>query len=173
MEKTNFTCVSPFQWVKALAFLLVFGFLGAQQAYAQPPQLVVFDAAGLTPASSITKVLPEGECGYQFQWTVSVFDLSGPATATAYITTSTTSTSVNPDASLMILGGGQTYVLDVIAAVGANTLTIRKDGPSGSETQTYTIIIDDVRAPQIYGPGNMVVEVPSCRRRKSTAPATW
>ena len=171
MEKTNFTCVSPFQWVKALAFLLVFGFLGAQQAYAQPPQLVVFDAAGLTPASSITKVLPEGECGYQFQWTVSVFDLSGPATATAYITTSTTSTSVNPDASLMILGGGQTYVLDVIAAVGANTLTIRKDGPSGSETQTYTIIIDDVRAPQIYGPGNMVVEVPSCDQ--NGVPVNW
>ena len=171
MEKTNFTCVSPFQWVKALAFLLVFGFLGAQQAYAQPPQLVVFDAAGLTPASSITKVLPEGECGYQFQWTVSVFDLSGPATATAYITTSTTSTSVNPDASLMILGGGQTYVLDVIAAVGTNTLTIRKDGPSGSETQTYTIIIDDVRAPQIYGPGNMVVEVPSCDQ--NGVPVNW
>ncbi|MCB9053545.1 MAG: T9SS type A sorting domain-containing protein [Lewinellaceae bacterium] len=162
MEKTNSTFVSAFTWLKALALLLVFGFAGAQQAYAQPPQLVVFDAGGLPPVSPMTKVLPEGQCGYQFQWTVNVFDLAGPATATAYINTTTVSTSVNPGATLMQLGAGQTYVLDVIAAVGTNTLTIRKDGPSGSVTQTYIIIVDDVRAPQIYGPGNMTVEVPSC-----------
>ncbi|MCB0561394.1 MAG: HYR domain-containing protein, partial [Phaeodactylibacter sp.] len=162
MERTNFTFVSTSNWLKTLTLLLVFGFMGVQQAHAQPPQLMVSDAAGLPPASSMTKVLPEGQCAYQFQWSVLVFDLAGQATATAYITTSTTSTSVNPDASLMQLGGGQTYVLDVIAAVGTNTLTVRKDGPSGSVTQTYTIIVDDVLAPQIYGPGNMVVEVPSC-----------
>ncbi|MCB0551504.1 MAG: hypothetical protein KDD19_28320, partial [Phaeodactylibacter sp.] len=162
MERTNFTFVSTSNWLKTLALLLVFGFVGAQQAHAQPPQLVVFDAGGLPPAPSITKVLPEGQCGYQFQWTVNVFDLAGPATAVAYINTSTVSTSVTPGATLMQLGFGQTYVLDVIAAVGTNTLTIRKDGPSGSVTQTYTIIVDDVRAPQIYGPGNMTVEVPSC-----------
>ncbi|MCB0578615.1 MAG: hypothetical protein KDD10_04820, partial [Phaeodactylibacter sp.] len=159
MERTNFTFVSTSNWLKTLALTLVFGFAGAQMANAQ---IFVFDAGGLPPVSPMTKVLPEGECGYQFQWTVGVSDPAGPATATAYITTSTVSTSVNPGATLMQLGFGQTYVLDVIAAVGTNTLTIRKDGPSGSVTQTYIIIVDDVRAPQIYGPGNMVVEVPSC-----------
>ena len=63
MEKTNSTFVSAFTWLKALALLLVFGFAGAQQAYAQPPQLVVFDAGGLPPVSPMTKVLPEGQCG--------------------------------------------------------------------------------------------------------------
>ncbi|MCB9289979.1 MAG: T9SS type A sorting domain-containing protein [Lewinellaceae bacterium] len=163
MERTNFTFVSTFNWLKALSLLMVFGFAGAHQAYAQP-QLMVADAAGQVPAPVITKVLPEGQCAYQFQWTVFVFDPANPfaATADAYISTSTTSTSVTPDATLMLMGGGGTYVLDVIAAVGTNTLTIRKDGPSGSVTQTYTIIVDDVREPQIYGPGNMVIEVPSC-----------
>ncbi|MCB0580453.1 MAG: hypothetical protein KDD10_14230, partial [Phaeodactylibacter sp.] len=170
MEKTNFTNASPFRWLKFPALLLVFGLLGSLSAYAQP-QLVVFDAGGLPPSSPMVKVLPEGQCGYQFQWTVAVFDLAGPASATSYISTSTSSTSVNPGASLMQMGAGQTYLLDVIAAVGTNTLTIRKDGPSGSVTQTYTIIVDDVRAPVVYGPGNMVVEVPSCD--PNGVPVNW
>ncbi|MCO6479317.1 MAG: hypothetical protein J5I94_21970, partial [Phaeodactylibacter sp.] len=165
MERANFTFVSTFQWLKTLALLLAFGFAGAPHAQAQPPELVVFDAGGAPPATTTTVVLPEGECGYQFQWSVNVFDLAGPASVFTSILTNTTSTSVTPGATLMQLGPApfsQTYVLDVIAAVGTNTLTIRKEGPSGPVTQIYTIIVDDVRPPHIYGPGDMTVEVPSC-----------
>jgi len=162
MKKMNFTFIDISCWLKTLAMLLAFGLAGAGQVYAQPPQLMVQDASGQEPSGPISRTLPEGACSYQFQWTVFVFDPAGPATANAYITTSTSSTSVNPDASLVLLGSGQSYVLDVIAAVGTNTLTVRKDGPSGSVTQTFTIVVDDVRAPQIYGPGNMAIEVPSC-----------
>ena len=104
MKKMNFTFIDISCWLKTLAMLLAFGLAGAGQVYAQPPQLMVQDASGQEPSGPISRTLPEGACSYQFQWTVFVFDPAGPATANAYITTSTSSTSVNPDASLVLLG---------------------------------------------------------------------
>ena len=80
---------------------------------------------------------------------------------------------VFPTADLTVLSNSamNTYALEIHAAVGVNTITITAtDAAGNTSTQTYEITVEDVRLPEIYGPGDMTVEIPSCQ---SNIPVNW
>ena len=135
------------------------------------PTLQVFNASGaqITNGSSFTYTAPEGECGVQLIWTVFAFDNCGLPTLTSSI--SNPNPQVIPTAQLVQLNNAPTYALEIFAAVGTNTVTVTATALDGTVvTQTFTIEVPDIRLPEIYTPGNMNIEIPSC---ESDIPVNW
>jgi hypothetical protein len=162
MERTNFTFASPSSWISAIAFALIFGLTGIQQLSAQLT-LQVSDGSGGTPPATLNFTPPEGLCGVSFQWSAIVFDLQGAASLTATITNNLAQAgALVPSAQVLTTDNNQVYGIYVLAAVGTNTLTLTATGPSGTTQQVFTIIVNDVRAPLIFTPGNMTLQIPSC-----------
>jgi hypothetical protein len=162
MERTKFTFASPSSWISAIAFALIFGLTGIQQLSAQIT-LQVSDGSGGTPPATLNFAPPEGVCGASFQWSAIVIDQQGAANLTATITNNLAQAgALVPSAQVLTTSNNQVYGIYVLAAVGTNTLTLTATGPSGTVQQTYTITVADTRAPIIYTPGAMTLEIPSC-----------
>ena len=140
-------------------------------ADATPPGLQVFNASGaqIPDASNFTYTAPEGECGVQLVWTVFSFDNCGVPTVTASV--SNPNPQVIPTAQLVLLNNAPTWALEIFAAVGTNTVTVTSTDANGNATtQTFTVEVPDSRLPQIYGPGDMNIEIPSC---EADVPVNW
>ena len=140
-------------------------------ADATPPGLQVFNASGaqIPNASNFTYTAPEGECGVQLVWTVFSFDNCGVPTVTASV--SNPNPQIIPTAQLVLLNNAPTWALEIFAAVGTNTVTVTStDADGNTTTQTFTIEVPDARLPQIYGPGDMNIEIPSC---EADIPVNW
>ncbi|MCB9276650.1 MAG: T9SS type A sorting domain-containing protein [Lewinellaceae bacterium] len=161
MERTKFTFASPSNWFSMIALVFVFGLVGLQQATAQ--FLTVSDASGGTPPSPLNIAPPEGDCGMNLQWAVAALDFQGVPTVTATI--SNPNLGVFPSASLVLAQNNLTqvtYALYINAAIGTNTVTVTSNGPSGTVQQTFVIVLDDQRVPEIYAPNTITLEVPAC-----------
>ena len=140
-------------------------------ADATPPGLQVFNASGaqIPDGSNFTYNAPEGECGVQLIWTVFSFDNCGLPTVTASV--SNPNPQVIPTAQLVLLNNAPTWALEIFAAVGTNTVTVTSTDANGNATtQTFTVEVPDARLPQIYGPGDMNIEIPSC---EADIPVNW
>ena len=138
-------------------------------ADATPPTLTVSDASGATPITPQTLVAPEGECGIQRTWEVFAFDNCGVPDLSATVTNP--NLGVFPTAQLVAIDNAPTWALEIHAAIGTNTITVTATDADGNQTtQTFTITVEDQRVPEIYGPGNMTVEIPSC---EADAPVNW
>ena len=140
-------------------------------ADATPPGLQVFNASGaqIPDGSNFTYNAPEGECGVQLIWTVFSFDNCGLPTVTASV--SNPNPQVIPSAQLVLLNNAPTWALEIFAAVGTNTVTVTSTDANGNATtQTFTVEVPDARLPQIYGPGDMNIEIPSC---EADIPVNW
>ncbi|MCR9102737.1 MAG: GEVED domain-containing protein, partial [bacterium] len=139
-----------------------------------PPSKTVTDQAGLEPPMTIVyESIPEGECGVQFNWFVELDDdcLSDGVSLEAQITSQTDNPSVSPGASVTVLDEEPLYVVAVHAGIGNNTLLlITSDEAGNRDTMTYEITVVDNRPPEIYGPGDMQVQIPAC---EDSAPVNW
>jgi hypothetical protein len=133
------------------------------------PTLTVSDASATTPQATQSLTPPEGACSVERTWQVGAFDACGQPTVTSSITNN--NLGVFPSAELVQLNGLGTFALEIQAAIGTNTITVTAMDASGNATtQTFVIIVNDVRLPEIYGPGDMNVEIPSC---EEDIPVNW
>jgi hypothetical protein len=79
---------------------------------------------------------------------------------------------VFPSASITQDAVDAAYAVNIFAAVGTNVVTLSATDENGNNTTlTYTIEVIDVRAPEIYGPGNISVEIPACQ--DGGVPVNW
>ena len=63
------------------------------------------------------------------------------------------------------------FTVDVHAGIGVNTLLlITSDLAGNADTMTYEITVVDNRAPEVYGPGDMQVQIPAC---EDDVPVNW
>ena len=137
---------------------------------ATPPSLTVSDASGAIPQGVQSLVPPEGACAVERTWLVMAMDnCTSPPAVTADITNN--NLGVFPTAELTELSNGASYALEIHAAIGTNTITVTATDEAGNTTtQTFEITVEDQRVPEIYGPDNMLVEIPSCQ---ADIPVNW
>lgn len=135
------------------------------------PVLTVFNSGGVIEAdgSSQTFILPEGNCGMQLSWIAEAEDNCDDVSVDATI--SNPNPNVNPGPQVTVINNAGVYTLEIFTSTGTNILEVTATDGSGNETtQTFTLITPDITAPQIFGPGDMVVEVPSCMDQ---IPVNW
>ncbi|WP_282776325.1 GEVED domain-containing protein, partial [Phaeodactylibacter xiamenensis] len=140
----------------------------------EAPVKMVTDQSGNEPEMTIVyESIPEGECGVQFDWFVELDDncpVSG-LSLSAEITTSAANPSVDPSASVTLSNNGSVYVVSVHAGIGTNTLVLTATDEAGNINEmTYEITVVDNRPPEIYGPGDMQVQIPAC---EDGMPVNW
>ncbi|WP_350176305.1 GEVED domain-containing protein, partial [Phaeodactylibacter sp.] len=140
----------------------------------EAPTKTVTDQSGNEPEMTIVyESIPEGECGVQFDWFVELDDncpVSG-LSLSAEITTSAANPSVDPSASVTLSNNGSVYVVSVHAGIGTNTLVLTATDEAGNINEmTYEITVVDNRPPEIYGPGDMQVQIPAC---EDGMPVNW
>ncbi|WP_425421172.1 GEVED domain-containing protein [Phaeodactylibacter xiamenensis] len=140
----------------------------------EAPTKTVTDQSGNEPEMTIVyESIPEGECGVQFDWFVELDDncpVSG-LSLSAEITTSAANPSVDPSASVTLSNNGSVYVVSVHAGIGTNTLVLTATDEAGNISEmTYEITVVDNRPPEIYGPGDMQVQIPAC---EDGMPVNW
>ncbi|MEQ8705659.1 MAG: hypothetical protein RIC19_17155 [Phaeodactylibacter sp.] len=139
------------------------------------PTLDVTASGGVVvgTGASFTYSPPEGECGVQLVWSVFPFDdCSSPSEIDFNATIENDNPAVDPTASFTQGVIDAAYVLDIFAATGTNTLTISATDENGNNTTiSYTIEVIDSRAPEIYGPGDISVEIPACQ--DGGVPVNW
>jgi hypothetical protein len=141
----------------------------------QAPGLDVTAAGGvdLGSGATLTYTPPEGECGVQLLWSVFPFDnctgLPG-IDFTANVTNN--NLGVFPSASITQDAVDAAYAVNIFAAVGTNVVTLSATDENGNNTTlTFTIEVLDVRIPEIYGPGDMQVQIPACQ--DEGVPVNW
>lgn len=135
------------------------------------PSLEVTSNIGITPPTNQTIIPPEGSCGYQFLWFVTAGDNCNAPVVEAEINTFSNNTSVFPGGSLNLINTGDAYVLEGFAAIGTNVLRLTAtDGDGNSTTAEFEIEVVDNRPPVFQGPGDIVVETPSCN---DEVPVNW
>jgi hypothetical protein len=135
------------------------------------PSLSVMDIVGTTPMPLTTFTPPEGACGVQFIWLINTFDACGVPDVEVDVVTTSNNATVFPGGSATLSYDGITFTAEIYAATGTNTITITStDGDGNVATQTFTVEVIDARAPIIQGPGNMLVETPSC---DNDTPVNW
>ncbi|NRA50400.1 MAG: hypothetical protein HRU12_14810, partial [Phaeodactylibacter sp.] len=142
---------------------------------ATAPTKTVTDESGLEPEMQILYgSVPEGECGVEFQWFVELDDncLNDGVDLQAQISTlANGSPVVVPGASVSVAGQQPLFTVDVHAGIGVNTLLlITSDLAGNADTMTYEITVVDNRAPEVYGPGDMQVQIPAC---EDDVPVNW
>ncbi|WP_425420174.1 T9SS type A sorting domain-containing protein [Phaeodactylibacter xiamenensis] len=141
----------------------------------QAPGMDVTAAGGvdLGSGATLTYTPPEGECGVQLLWSVFPFDnCGGPSDIDFTASVTNDNPSVFPTASVTQDAVDVAYAVNIFAAVGTNVVTLSATDENGNNTTlTFTIEVLDVLAPEIYGPGNISVEIPACQ--DGGVPVNW
>ncbi|WP_160213938.1 SdrD B-like domain-containing protein, partial [Phaeodactylibacter xiamenensis] len=125
---------------------------------------------GLGSGASFTYTPPEGECGVQLEWLAEVSDncTAGDAIALS-VNIESDVAGVSPWAAAVQTSSG--YAVSVHAGIGTNTVVLTATDEAGNSTElSYEITVVDSRAPEIYGPGDMQVQIPGC---EDSAPVNW
>lgn len=141
----------------------------------EAPQVDVTAAGGIPidPGSSFSYNPPEGECGVQAQWSALPSDnCESPSELSFEVTLTNPDPGAAPTVSTTQIGQDAAYIIDLFLAVGDNTLTITTtDGNGNTEVLEYVLTVNDSRAPEIYGPGDMNVQIPACQ--SEGVPVNW
>ncbi|MEQ8703911.1 MAG: T9SS type A sorting domain-containing protein [Phaeodactylibacter sp.] len=139
------------------------------------PEVEVTGSGGVpvNPGVSFSYDPPEGECGVQLQWSVLPSDnCESPSELDFEVTLTNPNPGAAPTVSFAQIAPDAAYIIDLFLAVGENTLTITAtDGNGNSEVLDYVLTVNDSRAPEVYGPGNMNVEIPACQNEG--VPVNW
>ncbi|NRA49687.1 MAG: HYR domain-containing protein, partial [Phaeodactylibacter sp.] len=139
------------------------------------PTMDVTAAGGVAvgTGASFTYTPPEGECGVQILWSVFPFDnCSSPSEIDFTASITNPNLGVFPTAQITQDAVDAAYAVNMFAAVGTNTVTLSATDENGNNTTiTYTIEVVDSRLPEIYGPGDMQVEIPACQ--DTGVPVNW
>jgi hypothetical protein len=141
----------------------------------QAPGMDVTAAGGvdLGSGATLTYTPPEGECGVQLLWSVFPFDnCGGPSDIDFTASVTNNNLGVFPTASVTQDAVDVAYAVNIFAAVGTNVVTLSATDENGNNTTlTFTIEVLDVRIPEIYGPGDMQVQIPACQ--DEGVPVNW
>ncbi|NBC05726.1 MAG: HYR domain-containing protein, partial [Bacteroidetes bacterium] len=149
----------------------VFTEVQLQSTDSDPPSLAALNAVGTTPDSLTTFTLPEGNCGIQRTWVIHTFDNCGVPDVEVDVATTSNNLTVFPGGNAVVSYNGTSFILELFAATGTNTVTITStDADGNTASQTFVVEVRDVRAPVIQGPGDIMVETPSC---DSDTPVNW
>lgn len=141
----------------------------------QAPEIEVTGSGGVSvnPGAAFAYSPPEGECGVQLLWSVLPSDnCESPSELSFDVTLTNPDPGAAPTVSFEQIALDAAYVLNIFLAVGENTLTITAtDGNGNSEVLDYVLTVNDSRAPEVYGPGDMNVEIPACQNEG--VPVNW
>ncbi|MCR9103260.1 MAG: HYR domain-containing protein, partial [bacterium] len=141
----------------------------------QAPTVEVTADGGIDLGSgaTLTYTPPEGECGVQLLWSVFPSDnCSSPSEIDFTASVTNPNLGVFPTASITQDAVDAAYAVNIFAAVGTNTVTLSATDENGNNTTlTFTIEVLDVRVPEIYGPGDMQVQIPACQ--DEGIPVNW
>lgn len=136
-----------------------------------PPSLAVVNILGATPDSVTTFTPPEGGCGLQRTWVINTSDSCSVPALDVEVTTTSNNLSVFPGGSATVSYNGSAFIMELYAATGTNTITITStDGDGNTASQTFIVEVVDTRSPVIQGPGDILVETPSC---DTDTPVNW
>jgi hypothetical protein len=139
------------------------------------PQVEVTGTGGIpiTPGASFSYNPPEGECGVQLQWSALPSDnCESPSGLSFDVTVENTNPEAMPTVSFGQIGVDAAFAIDLFLAVGENTVSITAtDGNGNTEVLDYVLTVNDSRAPEAFGPGDMNVEIPACQTEG--VPVNW
>ncbi|MCR9098370.1 MAG: HYR domain-containing protein, partial [bacterium] len=126
--------------------------------------------AELGSGASFTYTPPEGECGVQLEWLAQATDNCSAADAIALsVSIESDIAGVSPWATVTQTSAG--YAVSLHAGTGTNTVVLTAVDEAGNSTElSYEITVADNRAPEIYGPGDMQVQIPAC---EEGMPVNW
>jgi hypothetical protein len=124
----------------------------------------------LGSGASFTYTPPEGECGVQLEWLAQATDNCSAADAIALsVSIESDIAGVSPWATVTQTSAG--YAVSLHAGTGTNTVVLTAVDEAGNSTElSYEITVADNRAPEIYGPGDMQVQIPAC---EEGMPVNW
>ncbi|MCR9166618.1 MAG: hypothetical protein NXI35_38505, partial [bacterium] len=125
---------------------------------------------GLGSGASFTYTPPEGECGVQLEWlAVATDNCSAVGSIGLSVSIESDVAGVSPWATAVQTSSG--YAVSIHAGIGTNTVVLAATDEAGNSTElSYEITVVDNRAPEIYGPGDMQVQIPGC---EDSAPVNW
>ncbi|NRA49688.1 MAG: HYR domain-containing protein, partial [Phaeodactylibacter sp.] len=147
--------------------------LVASDAVAPTMDVTAAGGVAVGTGASFTYTPPEGECGVQILWSVFPFDNCSSLSEIDFTASiSNPNPQVIPTAQITQDAVDAAYAVNMFAAVGTNTVTLSATDENGNNTTiTYTIEVVDSRLPEIYGPGDMQVEIPACQ--DAGVPVNW
>ncbi|WP_421948613.1 SdrD B-like domain-containing protein [Phaeodactylibacter xiamenensis] len=125
---------------------------------------------GLGSGASFTYTPPEGECGVQLEWlAITTDNCSAVGSIGLSVSIESDVAGAAPWATAVQASSG--YAVSVHAGIGTNTVVLTATDEAGNSTElSYEITVVDNRAPEIYGPGDMQVQIPGC---EDGMPVNW